>query len=201
MIKETKGSEVQWSFCCWVLINASVHQLVPSARPPSPPRASVPISVFVSAAPSPFISSNLPPPPPLPKSSISASPRHRHLRVWSRPQHAHRARLGLLFCLGPFSVLGSQMPIHSVTISFFFGVWEALTLDLRITQKLWDLCDSQLHHHYTFDKLVFVTYIILNQSTKVHFLTFEQENDEPCQLTFPAQVNMNRYIFNPFKRG
>ncbi|KAH1117102.1 hypothetical protein GLYMA_17G064000v4 [Glycine max] len=54
------------------LINASVHQSVPSARPPSPPRASIPVSV--SAAPSPFISSNLPPPPPLPKSSVSAVP-------------------------------------------------------------------------------------------------------------------------------
>ena len=55
------------------LINASVHQSVPSARPPSPPRASIPVSV--SAAPSPFISSNLPqPPPPLPKSSTSAPP-------------------------------------------------------------------------------------------------------------------------------
>lgn len=54
------------------LINASVHQSVPSARPPSPPRASIPVSV--SAAPSPFISSNLPPPPPLPKSSASAPP-------------------------------------------------------------------------------------------------------------------------------
>uniref|UniRef100_I1LVR7 Uncharacterized protein n=1 Tax=Glycine max TaxID=3847 RepID=I1LVR7_SOYBN len=54
------------------LINASVHQSVPSARPPSPPRASIPVSVSVSTAPSPFISSNLPPPPPLPKSSVSA---------------------------------------------------------------------------------------------------------------------------------
>ncbi|WVZ09476.1 hypothetical protein V8G54_014006 [Vigna mungo] len=54
------------------LINASVHQSVPPARPPSPPRASIPVSV--SAAPSPFISSNLPTPPTLPKSSSSAPP-------------------------------------------------------------------------------------------------------------------------------
>ncbi|BAT76725.1 uncharacterized protein HKW66_Vig0024310 [Vigna angularis] len=54
------------------LINASVHQSVPPARPPSPPRASIPVSV--SAAPSPFISSNLPRPPTVPKSSSSAPP-------------------------------------------------------------------------------------------------------------------------------
>ncbi|XP_047162322.1 protein YIP4a [Vigna umbellata] len=54
------------------LINASVHQSVPPARPPSPPRASIPVSV--SAAPSPFISSNLPTPPTVPKSSSSAPP-------------------------------------------------------------------------------------------------------------------------------
>ncbi|KHN22703.1 Protein YIPF6 [Glycine soja] len=64
------------------LINASVHQSVPSARPPSPPRASIPVSVSVSTAPSPFISSNLPPPPPLPKSSISASDPGKALRDW-----------------------------------------------------------------------------------------------------------------------
>ncbi|XP_027916252.1 protein YIPF6 homolog [Vigna unguiculata] len=54
------------------LINASVHQSVPPARPPSPPRASIPVSV--SAAPSPFISSNLPTPPTVPKSSSSTPP-------------------------------------------------------------------------------------------------------------------------------
>ncbi|TKY54579.1 YIPF6 protein [Spatholobus suberectus] len=56
------------------LINASVHQSVPPARPPSPPRASIPVSV--SSAPSPFIPSNLPPPslPPLPKSSTAPPP-------------------------------------------------------------------------------------------------------------------------------
>ncbi|RDY14097.1 Protein YIPF6 [Mucuna pruriens] len=60
------------------LINASV-QSVPAARPPSPPRASIPVSV--SSSPSPFISSNLPPkpssavppPPPPPHSDISSS--------------------------------------------------------------------------------------------------------------------------------
>ncbi|KAK7388502.1 hypothetical protein VNO78_23318 [Psophocarpus tetragonolobus] len=57
------------------LINASVNQSVPSARPPSPPRASIPVSVSSApAAPSPFISSHLPPPLPLPKSSASPPP-------------------------------------------------------------------------------------------------------------------------------
>ena len=47
------------------LIHASVQSssaTVPPARPPSPPRASIPISS--SPSPSPFISSNLPPLPP-----------------------------------------------------------------------------------------------------------------------------------------
>lgn len=72
------------------LIHASVQSssaTVLPARPPSPPRASIPISSSPSPAPSPFISSNLPPlpptnhkvpsvpsappPPPLPSSSSS----------------------------------------------------------------------------------------------------------------------------------
>ncbi|KAL8136374.1 hypothetical protein V2J09_002375 [Rumex salicifolius] len=66
------------------LINSSIQiapsTVLPAARPPSPPRASIPISS--AASPSPFIQSNLPPPsapssvqkPPLPPSVRSAVP-------------------------------------------------------------------------------------------------------------------------------
>ncbi|KAJ0541251.1 putative Yip1 domain-containing protein [Helianthus annuus] len=53
------------------LINYTVHSspaTVPAARPPSPPRASIPVSS------SPFIHSNLPPPPPQPQKPSSVAP-------------------------------------------------------------------------------------------------------------------------------
>ncbi|KAJ0891829.1 putative Yip1 domain-containing protein [Helianthus annuus] len=53
------------------LINYTVHSspaTVPAARPPSPPRASIPVSS------SPFIHSNLPQPPPQPQKPSSVAP-------------------------------------------------------------------------------------------------------------------------------
>ncbi|KAM0003677.1 putative Yip1 domain-containing protein [Helianthus debilis subsp. tardiflorus] len=53
------------------LINYTVHSspaTVPAVRPPSPPRASIPVSS------SPFVHSNLPPPPPQPQKPSSVAP-------------------------------------------------------------------------------------------------------------------------------
>ncbi|KAK7265273.1 hypothetical protein RJT34_32891 [Clitoria ternatea] len=128
------------------LINASVQSApahVPPARPPSPPRASIPVSVSSS----PFIPSNLPaksssssaPPPPPPSSGFGSPPNTLTEPVWDtvkRDLSRIVSNLKLVVFPNPFREdPGKALRDWDLWGPFFFIVFLGLTLSWSASVK------------------------------------------------------------------
>ncbi|KAL2338630.1 hypothetical protein Fmac_013076 [Flemingia macrophylla] len=127
------------------LINASVHQSVPSARPPSPPRASIPVSVS-APSPSPFVPSNLPkssssavPPPPPPPTGFGPAPNTLTEPVWDtvkRDLSRIVSNLKLVVFPNPYREdPGKALRDWDLWGPFFFIVFLGLTLSWSASVK------------------------------------------------------------------